>query len=333
MPPSSSSGSVTIGDVAAMAQVSTATVSRVMNGRSTVDPGIAARVLAAAESLRYAPSAVARGLALGRTSTVGLVVPDLANPSFQSALRGLSRAAGVHGYRVLVADSAEDVGEEPILATEARRRCDALVLCAPRMPSDALLDLVPRLAPVVLLNRDVRGIDAPLLAVDYASGIRDLVHHLVQFGHRRLAYLAGPKDSASNAERLRGLHGLDGDVDLVEIPCGARFSDGHEAADPVLAAGVTGVLAFNDLVAFGLLGALHERNVDVPGDLSVVGFDDIQFARYTTPALTTVSAPQEELGEQAWRRLRSLLDGERPEHNVFYRPRLERRASSGPCPA
>ena len=148
-------GRVTIEDVAREARVSQATVSRVLNGHNTVDPALAAKVMEVARALSYEPSRLARGLALGRTHTVALVVPDLENPMFQGALRGLSRAAGADGYRVLVADSAENVEEEAILVQEARRRCDALVLCAPRMPEEQLVALLPALAPVVLLNRDV----------------------------------------------------------------------------------------------------------------------------------------------------------------------------------
>lgn len=320
---------VTIGDVAARAEVSRATVSRVMNGLSTVDPVIAERVHIAAKELNYRPSIAARSLALGRTHTVGYVVPDLTNPAFHGAMRGLSLAAAKQNYRVLVADTAEHVEEESILAIESRRRCDALVLCAPRMPQEELVRLLPELAPVVLLNRDAGDASTPLLGIDWASGIRDLVRHLAGLGHKRIAYLAGPLSAASNTDRLRGFQSLDVEIDLVQIPCGAMFSDGHAAAGRVLDSGVTAVMAFNDVVALGLLGALHELGVDVPGELSVAGFDDIPFAQFTSPALTTASVPQLELGELAWRRLWAMLNGEQPEHSVSFRPGLVARGSTG----
>lgn len=122
---------VGIADVASMAGVSHATVSRVMNGNTTVDVVIAARVRAAAAELKYKPNPVGRSLALGKTDTIGIVVPDLSNPTFQAILRGLSIAAARDGYRVLIADSSEVSSEEAILAGEARRRCDGVVLCAP----------------------------------------------------------------------------------------------------------------------------------------------------------------------------------------------------------
>jgi LacI family transcriptional regulator len=324
-------GRVTIEDVAREASVSQATVSRVMNGLDTVDPALAAKVMEVAKALRYEPSSLARGLALGRTQTVALVVPDLENPMFQGALRGLSRAAGEDGYRVLVADSAENVEEEAILAQEARRRCDALVLCAPRMPEEQLVALLPALAPAVLLNRDVPVHPVPVVSVDYAAGIADLLSHLHALGHRRIAYLAGPTNSAANGERLEGLRrrsaGLR-DVEIREIPCGAMFDDGHAAVPNVLDADVTAVMAFNDIVALGFLGGCHDRGVEVPGRLSVTGFDDIPYARYTYPPLTTASVPREKVGRIAWRRLRALLRDEPPEHDVLFRPRLTVRAST-----
>ncbi len=135
---------VGIADVAEKAGVSHATVSRVMNGNAAVDPGIAARVRAAAVELKYQPNPVGgRSLALGKTDTIGIVVPDLANPTFQAILRGLSIAAAQDGYRVLIADSSEVTSEEAILAGEARRRCDGVVLCAPRMSDAELEELAP----------------------------------------------------------------------------------------------------------------------------------------------------------------------------------------------
>ena len=325
---------ITIAHVAEAAGVSRATVSRVMNGLETVDPEIGRRVREAAERLNYTPSTVARSLAMGRTQTVAIVVPDLANPMFQETLRGLSRAAAKADYRVLVADSIENPDEEVILAREARRRCDALVLVSPRMDSAVLGELLPELAPVVLVNREspVRGV--PSLAVDYGAGIRAIVAELRRLGHRRIAYLAGPDGSYGNRARLDALHHLlePDSPEIVEVPCGAMFEDGYRARDTVLATGATAAVCFNDLVALGLLGALHEAGVDVPGRLSVTGFDDIPFARFASPALTTASVPQTQLGEQAWARLWSVLCDEEPEHDVTVTPRLEVRASAGPAP-
>ncbi|MCO4276690.1 LacI family transcriptional regulator [Pseudarthrobacter sp. HLT3-5] len=333
----SATGRIGIADVAVKAGVSHATVSRVMNGNFTVDPDIAARVRAAAVELKYQPNPVGRSLALGKTDTIGIVVPDLANPTFQAILRGLSRAAAEDGYRVLIADSFEVSSEEAILAGEARRRCDGLVLCAPRMSDAELEEIAPSLHPLVLINRTTAAAGIPSLVVDYGQGVQDLAEYLVGLGHTRLAFLAGPAGSASNGLRLEGLEAFKArhpQVDVTMLDGGSDFETGHGAVDSVLASGATGILAFNDLVAMGLMSGLHERGMDVPGDISVTGFDDIPFARYTTPTLTTAAVPIAELGGQAWRELRALIRKE--DHDApgsRYQPRLEIRASSGPAKA
>lgn len=323
-------GPVTISQVADAAGVSRATVSRVMNGSTRVAPELAERVRAAARSLNYAPNAVARSLAVGRTATIALIVPDLSNPMFQGVLRGLSHAADDAGHRLLVADSHENPAEEPSIALDARRRCDGLVLCAPRMGAEDIAALAPDLSPFVLINRDLPDVDAPSVVVDYAAGIRDLVGHLVGLRHRRVAYLSGPPTSASHMVRLDALDRLAAahDLDLTVIDCGSMFADGHAAAGHVVDADVTAVIAYNDLVAFGALSGLHELGVPVPGRISVVGFDDIPFAPYTTPPLTTAAVPVAELGRHAWERLSAVLDDREPPPGLRIRPRLVVRGST-----
>jgi LacI family transcriptional regulator len=325
---------VTIGLVARTAGVSRATVSRVMNGNPKVAEDLAERVRNAARDLGYEPSPVARSLALGRTGIVAMLAPDLGNPMFQGILHGLTAAAGQQNYRLLVADSNENLHEEPVLAVEARRRCDGLVLCAPRMPDEQLSELAPRLAPIVLIYRELPDLKMAMLMIDFAVGIRDLVAHLLGLGHRKLAYLAGPDTSASNRIRLETLRaGAGENYELVELPCGATFADGHATADQLTELDVTALIAYNDLVAFGALSRLHELGIKVPSQMSIVGFDDIPFARYTTPPLTTAAVPHDQLGPEAWRRLWALMNNEEPEHNVRFRPRLQVRGSTGPVPA
>jgi LacI family transcriptional regulator len=187
----------------------------------------------------------------------------------------------------------------------------------------------------VLINRDSPDVSAPVLTADYEAGIRPLAEHLYGLGHRRLAYLEGNPESSSNTLRVNGLAmftALHPDVELVTIASGVTFENGYEVSGAVIASKATGVLAFNDLVAMGLLNGLAERGVRVPHDVSVTGFDDIPFARFTTPPLTTASVPVVELGEQAWKRLRALIEGDIPEHNINFTPRIEVRGSTGPVP-
>lgn len=322
----------TIAQVAQHAGVSPATVSRVMNGRFLGEPAVADRVRASAAELSYSPNHLARSFALGQTNAIAFLVPDLANPAFQAVLSGLSKAAGAAGYRVLVADSAESAEDEPLLAAEVRRRCDALVLCAPRMAEDELVRATSTLGPVVLMNRLSTQVTAPTLAVDSRAGIQALAQHLYGLGHRRLCYVEGP-DGVANENRRSGIAGFlrhVDDVELVSVPGGAGSEGGLAAVPAVIDAGVTAVLAFNDLVAIGLVHGLVERGVRVPDDISVTGFDDIPFARYMSPSLTTASVPHEVLGALAWTRMQSLIDGVVPEHDVVFQPRLEVRRSTAP---
>ncbi|MBW9095762.1 LacI family DNA-binding transcriptional regulator [Microbacterium jejuense] len=323
---------VTIADVAARAGVSLSTVSRALNGNPTVDPALAERVKEAAAALDYTASPVARSLVLGRTQTVAVVVPDLGNPTFQEILRGLSRAAAADDYHVLVADSAESVDEERVLAGTTRRRTDGVILCAPRLPQDELDRLVGGLRPVVLINRTAG--DAPSVRADYRSALTSELDHLHGLGHRRIVYLAGAPGSVANAARLAAIAefvAAHPDSDVTEIPCGVDFEAGAQAGAAVLASGATAALAFNDLVAMGLLRAVQERGCRIPADLSIVGFDDIPFARYTTPPLTTAAVPAAELGAQAWARMQELLVGAEPGHPLTLLPELTVRGSTGPA--
>ncbi len=324
----------TIAEVARHAGVSPATVSRVMNGRFLGEPEIAERVRASAAELSYSPNHLARSFALGQTNAIAFLVPDLANPVFQAVLSGLSTAAARDGYRVLVADSAESPADEPLLAAEVRRRCDALVLCAPRMSEEDLVRATTTLGPVVLMNRSSPKVTAPTLSVDSRAGIEALADHLAGLGHRRIAYVEGP-DAIANEKRRKGLADFldraDG-VEIVHVPGGAGSEQGLAAAAAVAEAGVTAALAFNDLVAIGLVHGLTELGLRVPEDISVTGFDDIPFARYMSPALTTASVPHDVLGTLAWSRMRSLIAGETPEHDVMFQPRLEvRRSTAAPA--
>lgn len=325
----------TISDVAAHAGVSKATVSRVLNGKATVDMIISDRVIASVDELGYRPSALARGLSLGRTNTVGVVVPDLENPMFQEILRGVTRAAAADGYRVLVTDTEEDAGDEAAAAREARRRCDAIVLCSPRLPEAELRALLDELHPVVLVNRELDASPVPSVSIDYASGMETVLAELHGLGHRRVLYLAGP--AASQGDRLRrvgiararGTHdGLEVDV----VTAGSALADGAASVEAVRQSSATAVVAFNDLVALGLVSALRRVGIAVPEQLSVVGFDDIPFAAFSVPALSTVSVPRRELGAEAWTRLHDTIGGATGGHPLVFRPRFVARDSVAAVP-
>ena len=332
-----SSQGPTITQVAEAAGVSRATVSRVLNGRTTVDPLIGARVREVADRLQYRPNLTARYLSTGRTMTVSLVIPDLGNPMFQSVLRSLTRAAEADGYGVLVAE-APTAEREAQIARDARRRCDAVVLVAPRMNDLELEALIGEVSPVVVLNRQLPDPRIATVGIDYASGMSQLVAHLEALGHRDLLYVAGPPRSAAHHERLTALNTLidaSPSLTLRTILGGSTMTDGHRVAEQVLETGATAAIAFNDLVAFGLLARLNEFGVDVPGDISVTGFDGIELSRFAVPALTTVGQEELDTGAVAWRRLHHQLapggEGEPTVHGLLI-PQLIVGDSTGRVP-
>ncbi|GAA5224411.1 LacI family DNA-binding transcriptional regulator [Nesterenkonia rhizosphaerae] len=328
----------TIGDVAALAEVSRATVSRVMNGSTTVDPGIAERVRSAAASLNYRPSNLARSLSLGRTGTVAVSVPDLRNPMLHAVLQGVTEAAERDGYHLLVSIAGEDIAAEEAHFLDARQRCDGLILINPRGPQEQLRAVLQQAAPAVVVNRETSTLPAPCLSIDHQYGLTLLIEHLVSLGHRHLAYVAGPQGAVSDPPRRRAVSAaLDTHPQLrIDIVDGGRdVFDGRRAAESAVSTGATGVLVFNDLVAVGLLARLHELGVDVPGEVSVTGFDDIDLSHCSFPALTTVGVPHHDLGRAAWAEMAALLREPGVDRRTVrsFRPQLVLRESTEQVPA
>jgi DNA-binding LacI/PurR family transcriptional regulator len=288
-----------IRDVASRANVSPATVSRAFAEPGLVRAETLQRVLAVAEDLHYRPSRAARSLTTGKTGNIGLVVPDLANPFFSAILKGGQARAREADHAVFLADSEENPRLELELVRAMARQVDGVIICSSRL-SEAQLQQLRRDTTLVLLNRRVRGVSAVLL--DSAGGMRQAIKHLVALGHNRIGFLGGPDGSWSNRERRRGLRleTRGKSLDTVELgPFAPHFEAGQHAADLAVAAEVTAVVAFNDLLALGVLSRLADRGIGVPDEISVVGFDDIPMAGMATPHLTTVALPLEQSGRVA----------------------------------
>jgi DNA-binding LacI/PurR family transcriptional regulator len=296
---------VNIHDVADRAGVSVATVSRSFTAPETVREATRVKVLEIAAGLGYRPNRAARGLITGRTGNIGLIVPDLGNPYFHGVLKGAQQRAREADYAVFIADGQESATEEEALIGAMSKQVDGIVLCSSRMDPATLgaLDASPA---VVLLNRRVPGLAT--VTVDSAGGMRQAMEHLAALGHTRCVFVSGPRRSWSNQQRLRGLRAAAraAGAEIVTVgPVAPQFEGGVAAVEPVLASGATAVLAYNDLVAAGILSRLAELAVQVPRELSVVGFDDIPLAAMLTPPLTTVAAPTVRAGAVA---VETLLD-------------------------
>ena len=300
---------MTIRDVATRAGVSPATVSRVFSQPETVAPGTRQRVLTAAEELRYAPNPVARSLARRRTGNLGIVVPDIANSFSAMIIKAAQQEARHAEYALFVTASEELVDDEERQARALAPQVDGLLLTSP-LASDACLRELADIVPVVVTNRILDDVPAVLTASAQATG--HAVEHLHALGHRKVAYLAGP-DGYSNQSRTSGLKAACARLGLEPVVLGpfpARFSSGVRAADLVLAAGVTAVVAFNDDIAAGLLTRFADRGVRVPEHISVVGHDDTALAEMVTPRLTTVHIPAAAAGATATQLLIRYVRGD-----------------------
>jgi LacI family transcriptional regulator len=298
----------TIRDVARLAGVSASTVSRALSMPEMVSPATRARVQTAADRLGYAPNRAARGLITGRTGNIGLVVPDLANPFFPSVVKGMQARARAADLAVFLADTDEDPSAEAGLVRALAKQVDGMILCSPRATVEELQGFAQQ-TPVVLMNRLIG--DIPAVTFDNADGMRQAVAHLAALGHRRIAWVGGPATSWSDGERARGLAEATAAAGLELAPIGhfpPYYDGGVAAADQVVASGATAAIAYNDLMAIGLLARLNARGIAVPDQFSVVGIDDIAMSRMAHPALTTVRLPKQQAGRVAVELLLTLLE-------------------------
>ncbi|WP_129337558.1 LacI family DNA-binding transcriptional regulator [Cellulomonas endophytica] len=298
--------SPTIYDVAEAAGVAASTVSRAFSRPGRVNVDTAARIHAAAAELGYRANPLARALPTGRTSMLALVVSDVTNPFFFQIIRGAEGAATEADRTLLVADVHESVAAERLALDRALPLVEGVVLGTSRL-SDAAIRVVARERPTVVVNRVVAGV--PSVVTDNARGARAALEHLAALGHRSVVYAAGPEASWADGMRWRTL--LEAAPDLgVRVhrtdPLAPTLAGGEGATTAVLGTRATAVVAYNDLVAIGLLRGLAAAGVGVPRDVSVVGFDNIFGADFCTPALTTVAAPLSALGQHA---VRTLLEG------------------------
>lgn len=300
---------VTIYSIARELGVSASTVSRAFSRPDLVRPDVRERIMAEAERLGYAPNRAARGLATGRTGLIGLLVPDITNPFFPPLVRAVEQAAGARDVGVLLIDTAANGAAEPRLVRQLAVQVDGLVIASPRAPSAALKEVVGGL-PAVVVNRAIQGL--PGVVCDNTGALRAAADHLVELGHTSLALLRGPAASWAAGRRAQAVRRWADErgVELVELgPFEAQFEDGRAAAGVLVESGATGILAFDDLMACGVLSGLAELGVHAPEDVSVVGCDDVLLARTMTPALTTVTAPTDELGRRAVELLEQVVAG------------------------
>jgi len=328
---------VTMSDVAREAGVSLMTVSRAINAKGEINPQTRARVLRVAEEMGYRPSNIARGLATRRTHTLGLVIPDVANPFFSDVARGAEHVAYAAGYNVFLCNTDEDPQRESaVLQSLEEKRVDGIVLCSSRLDDGELRTVVDRHPAVVLVNRELENAGAGVVLVDDETGGRAVAQHLLQAGHKAVGLLAGPPASRSGHQRARGYRAALAAAGLPYRPdwvrdCSPVVESGQAVASALLAAHpeLTALECYNDLVAVGALQACADLGRRVPDDVAVAGFDYIVLAALVTPPLTTCRVPRYELGAQAMRLLLEQIGGCPQGHRkIVLRPDLVVRASA-----
>jgi LacI family transcriptional regulator len=298
---------VNIYDVAKRARVSIATVSAVLNGSAFVSPGLEARVRAAVAGSGYQPNLLARGLAKQRSQTIGMIVPDIANPFFPEVVRGAEDAAHDAGYTLLIASSDNDRRKEEVyLRLFLGKRVDGVLLTkAPgRMPADLARAFVEARVPIVLLARAVPGFAADLVEMDDRDAAYEGVLHLQRLGYRRIGFIGGLRGASTSRRRLDGYraalrHGHQRLDTALVVDGDFRVASGYRAGLALLKGRPDAVFIGNYLMTVGFMQALRQYRLRCPEDVAVVTCDDHPWLDVFSPRLTTVDLPKRELGAAA----------------------------------
>jgi LacI family transcriptional regulator/LacI family repressor for deo operon, udp, cdd, tsx, nupC, and nupG len=336
-------GRSSIKDIAQAAGVSHSTVSRALHDSALISHATRERVKAMAAEMGYIPNAVARSLQAQRSGTVGLVLTSLTDPFFADVMAGVDESAGKAGLSMFVAASHNEPEREmEIIETFHRRRVDGIIVAASRLTSRYHDRLARIRVPIVLVNQHAE--DSPgfhAVAFDEKAGAHLAVRHLVTLGHRRIGYLGLGNRQRSNALRLEGYQDALAEAALSLDPAWARViaeteigtqddtDVGERAMPALLEGGVTAVFCYNDRVAVGALLACRGLGAEVPRQVSLVGFDDLELARWLSPPLTTVQQPRLAMGSAAVGVMLDLLEGQEG-RDVLLSPVLVRRASTAP---
>ena len=321
---------VTISDVAAEAQVARSTVSRALNNPGRLNFRTQQHIQDVADRLGYHPNPVARALGTQRTQTLALLLPNLSNQLFLGMIRGAEEQAAAAGYTLVLTDSKGDPDQEMSSINRLTGAVDGFILVAARMPQTELLRIATT-HRIVVVNRQVLGLAS--VVADPIMGAAHAVEHLASLGHRHLVYLgAAPTRNWMNVRRWKSIRSRAAELGVATRQLGPftpSQDGGAAAADAAVAAEATAVIAFNDLMAIGVMRRLAERGVGVPAEVSVVGFDDIFGSDLCSPSLTTLASPAEEIGRAAVRLV--LESGGARAHSVVLPTHLVIRQSTGPA--
>lgn len=319
----------TIDDVAKLADVHKATVSRALDPRKRhqVAQETIQKVERAARQLGYVPNAFARGLRTRSSMTIGVVLPDITNPFFPPIVRGIEKYANPRGYTSLLVNTDGDKSvERTALTSLIDRRVDGLIVASGQRDETALSSLYRSGVKVVLLNRDAGSVPYPLVGGDDASGVRASVDHLAVLGHREILHVAGPDNISTSLKRAEAFLAACATHPGVNARVVIADSLSTEAGERTMSrdlkgsAHATAVVAGNDLIALGVLRALRAHGLRCPDDVSVIGFNDMPFAEDFSPPLTTVRVPTEAMGKRAAQLLLEAIEAGSMEQQMVSLP-------------
>jgi DNA-binding LacI/PurR family transcriptional regulator len=327
-----------IKDIARKANVSFSTVSRALQNSPLISRRTAEKIQKIARESGYRASAVARGLVTQKTKTIGVVVTSIADPFVSEVVDGIEECCNDHGYSVILANSNADPDRErKVVQAFYERRVDGIVVTSSRVGALYIPLLSEMRVPIVLVNNQHPGEFVHSVMIENVQGSLEATNHLIQLGHRRIAYLGDRFGHQSDTERFSGYRrALDGAA-LPFVPELVVHGDGKSekaiaATESLLRLKEppTAIFCYNDMTALGVLRALHAHGLVVPTDISVVGFDDLFIASYTNPPLTTVRQPRRRMGLLAMESLLHLMSGQNPSQAITVAAELVIRESSAP---
>ena len=327
-----------IKDVALRAQVSTTTVSHVVNRTRFVSDKVRAEVEAAIRELGYVPSAVARSLKSNTTKTIGMLIPNCSNPYFAEIVRSVEDHCFGAGYTLILCNTDDDPHRQGVyLQVLSEKRIDGMIIISTGEDEALRRSLQGLPIPTVLLDREIDEVHCDLVETAHLQGGVMATQHLIDLGHRRIACLSGPADLNPSAQRIEGWRtalaqsGLTAQAQDLLWHSDFTSQGGFTAMQSILASPQppTAVFVCNDLMCIGALSAAHEAGVRVPQDMSLIGFDDIELARFASPALTTIAQPKHRIGVAAVDMLLERIQGGRVQaRKVLFQPALVVRHST-----
>jgi len=298
----------TIKDIAKKAGVSHTTVSRALNGDPSISTGTCERVCELAEEMGYLGSAAARGLRTNRSKVIGVIVSRIDNPYFGEIIQGIEETLNQTGYSLFIASShLESRVEKNIIKAFARQMVDGVIICASSFCDENAAILRGFQIPVVALNNECPEKYVCSVEHDDIKGAQQVTRYLIQLGHRRLAYLGNSLAARINDERQQGFiseinkNGFENEPHIIFNTKGREIENGEEAMKKLLEVNPlpTAVFCFNDLMAIGALKTANDHGLKIPEDISIVGFDNIPYSAYTSPALTTFNQPKYQIGQES----------------------------------